>query len=137
MSSFGYTIPYSSKNKDVQEILERRQKGKKDKEKLSDFVNDAIRFYDKYKDNIEEIIEKNKKNEEMFELTKQIEDIVMEQIDRRFISIIASIQSLKIDNSLNNTSSISSPVNINKDTHKLSFSELEQTNDEDFDLEDD
>lgn len=87
----GYALTFSKRNKDVQKILDEY---KKDKSFVStEYICNAIRFYEKYKDNIENSIniDINKlKRDIIHELN--IEEVVKNEIEKNF--------NLKKDNSI-------------------------------------
>lgn len=97
----GITITFAPKNDDVREILVELKKGKK--VKLTDYICEAIRFYEANKDKInndkgdlaeiikEEVSKQVKSEIEKIEVSKQIKDEIEKILEEKKLTLIENV----------------------------------------------
>lgn len=97
----GITITFSPKNDDVREILVELKKSKK--VKLTDYICEAVRFYEANKDKmnndkgdlaeiIKEEVSKQVKDEiEKIEVSKQIKDEIEKILEEKKLTLIENV----------------------------------------------
>lgn len=97
----GITITFAPKNDDVREILVELKKSKK--VKLTDYICEAIRFYEANKDKInndkgdlaeiikEEVSKQVKSEIEKIEVSKQIKDEIEKILEEKKLTLIENV----------------------------------------------